>query len=500
MKRLAISLMLLFTSTVFAVYAPPAKDTVMCVGGGTKANSSATNGGGANKVVWDAGSPTDFIGTNGGPIIADTAVTYTNGTTTLSKVGVGTGVTVGTLVYISGTNITTGIYEVTGQTADTLVVANIDATGDNTDSVVNVGGSLDTMQNAIDDAMNTGVSYNRYIYVTDEVISATIDVDTNTADDNTKIVIQGVNSSLVNDGTKAVISTAADLVSGLVSVSNPSSKYQWRDIDFNASGAGKADYCVYNASTETSAALHTFFDCRFRGALDETGVWIEAHGWGLFGCEIDSSGDGVWSNASGSIIENCSIHDNTVGPGLKISSTNQRVINNIIYDNATEGITVDSGGNGSFFYGNTFFGNASHGILIAGWAEDCILINNTSCGNGTGGTGYGYSLGDREVALVFKNNHSVDGLGNANDNADGHCNLAITDEEFLVFLEGSNYVGAPLFTNITDGSEDFTPTTGSDLIDNAQQPTGSTTNDIGAIQEAAGSAGGQHSTKQGGKQ
>ena len=147
-------------------YTAPAKDTVHFVGGlGDQSDKHANNGGGATKTAWDAGSPSDFIGTNGGPITSDTNCTYTHATKNISKAGIGAGVTEGTLVYVSGTNITTGIYELTTRTDDNnIICSGIDSTDNNADTTCNVGGAFDTLANAADDDSATATSYNRTVY------------------------------------------------------------------------------------------------------------------------------------------------------------------------------------------------------------------------------------------------------------------------------------------------------------------------------------------------
>lgn len=162
-------------------YNPPNKDTVHFVGGvGTKADRNQNNGGGCTKTAWDgSGSLSEFMGTNGGPKTSAVNATYTNSTKTVTATGIGNGVTVGTLAYVSGTNITSGVYEVTVVTDnDNVVLNDIDATGDNTDTTINVGGALDTLQNAVDNNSTKAGNYNRTVYTNlDETLTAAVDFD-----------------------------------------------------------------------------------------------------------------------------------------------------------------------------------------------------------------------------------------------------------------------------------------------------------------------------------
>lgn len=470
-------IILLFSTSVFGQYVAPNEDTRIYVGGlGTQADKAQLNGGGATEVVAAAGSPSDFMGTNGGPK-RTASCAFTTATKNLNGTDIGNGITVGTLCYVStgdGSHITAGVYEITTVTDnDNIICLQIDDDGTNDTGVtVNVGGALDGIQNALDNPVNNGASYNRYIYdnITTETISATIDVDTyGGANTGTKVIVKGANSSCVVDGTKVIITTDQDLVAGLLSFTSTSQYTQWWYIDFNAGGANKADYCIYNASTESTSSYHAFYDCIFQGAADETGVWIESTFWNLHGCVVHSNGNGVWNDGGNSFLEGCSIHDNT-GYGIKLSAETY-VLSCIIYDNGADGIDTDSAADYCLIRGNTIFGNATHGIDLVSGALNNFVTNNTSCGNGTSETGYGYNLNARSCVLFFAYNHSCDNHATAAlNNWDGHCNLmtdSTSDSEWDDLFEGNNQHGDPKFTSIADGSENFTPTTGSTLIDNA---------------------------------
>lgn len=71
-----------------------------------------------------------------GETISMTAVTYTHGSETFSKTGIGIGVAAGDIVYVTGTNITNGYYAVTSRTDDTVVCTGMSSTDNNTDSTL----------------------------------------------------------------------------------------------------------------------------------------------------------------------------------------------------------------------------------------------------------------------------------------------------------------------------------------------------------------------------
>ena len=390
--KFLVLILLSFSASVFGAYVAPAKDTVCVVGGlGTQANKDADNGGGATKTAWDAGSPSDFIATNGGPITSETAdgTAYDHtgngsGERCLTETGIGTGVTVGTLIsiYDTGANVDDGIYEITNVVdADNVLVANINATDDDTVSY-RVGGALDALQNALDEPLNNAASYNRYIYTNlAETLTAAIDVDTYGGSNTTDVVVKGANSSCVVDGTRPVITGNASVASGLLSFTNTSTYTQWWYLDFNAGGANKFDYGIYNAAAQSTSKLHSFYDCIIRGALDVTGMYIRSATWSIISCKIYGNGEGIHARGTGTKLNGCSIHDNT-NDGVDWLSGNGSIANCLIYDNTSEGITGDADADYNLFEGNTIFGNGSHGVTFSSaGAEFDVFLDNTSCGN-----------------------------------------------------------------------------------------------------------------------
>lgn len=182
-------------------YIPPNEDTVHFVGGiGTKADRDQYNGGGCTQAAWNSsGQLSDFMGANGGPKTAATSATYTHATKTVTKAGIGNGVAVGTLAYVSGGTISAGCYEITSvPDSDNVVLADIVSSGDNTNTTINVGGALDTLQNALDKGSTIAANYNRTIYTNlSENLTAAIDVDASGGSiaKNTKKKIVGFNTT-----------------------------------------------------------------------------------------------------------------------------------------------------------------------------------------------------------------------------------------------------------------------------------------------------------------
>jgi len=469
-KILTILFVLLFTVKVFGVYTAPNEDTVCVVGGlGTQVDKAATNGGGATKAAWDAGSPSDFIGANGGTITNDTNVTYDHtgngeGERHLSKAGIGTGVAVGTLVYVSSvTSITTGIYEITGvPDNDAILCANIDATGDNADSTVNVGGALDTLQNALDNQANNAASYNRFIYynISSVTIAAPIDIDTYGGSTTTSVIVEGYNATLATEA-QVTITTDQSITALLYFNITGDLHVVVRNLILDAAGAGKADYCAYGVGSGDDYV--TLENCILDDAEDEAGVSMNGDFWNILKCEIKECGDGIRSgggdNVSGKVM-GCSIHDNA-GDGIVMCQQDSLVAYNLVYGNGGIGIYMNGSATimGQIVIGNTMYDNTGNNFELYVGSYHSLILNNASVGSGA----YGYDLnGTNPYKVGFGYNLSA-------DNTSGHIDVSGTFADLGI---GSNIASAQadtdLFTDVTDGAEDFTPKAGSDLIDNAQ--------------------------------
>ena len=416
-------------------YTAPAKETVTVVGGlNTQADKAALNGGGAIKTVWDAGSPSDFIDTNGGPIQTATC-TFTTIDKNLSGTDIGLNVVEGTLCYVStgtDTHITAGIYEITTVTNDdNIICLNIEDDG-NDESVitVNVGGAFDGLQTAVNNKVNNGVAYNRYIYdnISTETITNTITVDqyggTNYV---SKIYIIGYNLTLTAEA-EVTITTHSTLASGLLSY-NLVSYLKFINIDFD--GGNKTDEAHYCVNFISSGGYSTFSKCKFHGATND-GVHNESGtGSDFLNCEFYDNGDYgyyiYYSRANNSKIIACSFHDN-VDTGFIIHGNGIVISGCLAYNNTGAGFSIGRGGRSQTLFTNcTSYNNTLDGFNIDNQAYVTTLINCTSVGN----RGYGYDLnGNTGQFSHFSNNHS-------SVNTSGHYSEG-ADDTFADFQDGNN--------------------------------------------------------------
>lgn len=452
-------------------YAAPNEDTVVVCGGlGTMANAAELNGGGATKVVWDAGSPSDFINTNGGPK-RTASCAFTTASKNLNGTDIGNGVTVGTLCYVStgdGAHITAGIYEITTVTDnDNIVCAQIDDDGTNDTGVtVNVGGAIDTLQHVFDNPVNDAALFSRYIYINGIVndadgtipVGLAIDIDVNVGSTTTMVIVVGYNSTLTAE-SQVVLEATAD-INAIFSTSKAANLY-WliRSIDFNAAGANKANYCV--VGTNSNDDYVAFEDCVFRNAVDQSAISMQGDLWTVVNSEIYGSGGGFITgdtDGSQSGVVGCSIHDNA-GDGIKIETSQAVIINNLVYDNTGNGIELTTGLS-QIIMGNTCYINDGDNINLGAAVYRSIVINNVCVGS-TGG--YGFNLNSRASLeyIMFGYNLSAGNNSGDTDISGTFANLGIGGNI------ASAQAAADIFTTVTDGSEDFTPKAGSDLINNA---------------------------------
>ncbi len=465
----ALCLTCLLSVSVYGQYVAPNEDTVVVVGGlGTQADKAQLNGGGATKVVWDAGSPSDFIAVNGGPITADTGITYDhtangNGERNLAKAGIGSGVTVGTLAYVSGTNITTGVYEITAVDGAGAWIncANIVATGDNADSVVNTGGALASLQGALDNSVNNGASYNRFIFdnISTETITAKLDIDTFTGSASTRIKIVGYNATLAAEAQVTLV--AGDDMATLVQFANNASNFiKFHNFIFDADGTTRAITNIIVAATTTDDFV-TFVNCIFDDA-DGNAIACDSDYWTFIGCECMNCVDGLTTKPNdglGFIWFGNSVHDNS-GVGIEINANTSVVLNNLVYDNGGIGIELSGSPHSCVIVGNTVYINDGDNISIASSAYHVVILNNVCVGS-TAGYGFNFN-GGSPFQHAFGYNLSA-----SNNSGD----MDYTGTTFTLAGWGNNVDSAQaadaIFKTITDGSEDFTPETGSDLIDAA---------------------------------
>ncbi len=391
-------------------YTAPAKDTVHFVGGlGTQADKHADNGGGATKAAWDAGSPSDFIDTNGGPITSDTNCTYDHAGKLIQKAGIGTGVTVGTLAYVSGTNITTGNYEVTSVLdSNRIICSGIDSTDNNADTTCNVGGAFDLLQTAIDNDSTNAVAYNRTILTNlAETPGATIGVDTGGPSLGANFWKRyiGCDSSMVKRarGQYVTIDSSASAIA-TIEYSQKNS-YTW-GIHFTAQ-AGQSAILYGGVAAEEQGYNTIFENCIMDGGdigVEDVGLHGK-EGLVLVDCIVEGTAYGL--DISYNIVcVGCVIRGGTVGVDIYITSESGTFYL-CVFDGGTTGIRSD-GDYALNVFNCLFYNQSGKGIEVSDSNALLVELNNIYIpadvedggtgvrrpGAGTGSIGYSnYSQG-----------------------------------------------------------------------------------------------------------
>lgn len=468
------------------------KEAVAFVGGtGTKAGTNYA--GGVTKAAWgDINDPTlaltDVMGVNGanigGLIMPETFTVEDNGSGKLRIELVDGGhfsnCIAGLVAYVGFTAVyDTGRYEV-------LAVDEVDgdwidideAWSSNTTCECGVGGGWNTLKNALD--VTDGDTHSMWILSNKDetTLAATIDVDAHSGSASTRIFVKGMNATCTAEA-EIELSTDQDLGAGALLEFSVVDYFTFSDIDFNAGGkdSNLGGYGIYSAANSDGQSC-AFFRCKFRGAeLD--GACHPGSYSRFFDCEMSLNGRYGFNSLVSSIqgIYGCKIHDND-NHGMNVRLTHGSIIGNLVYDNGKDG-----SGNGISYLasctyticiGNTIYGNVNgDGIQMNSSDYGCVYYNNTSVGNGTHGFDFhGMDIGDLSF---FGFNHAY---GNTTHYSVG------ADATFANFGNSNNQVGDPLFTSVVDGSEDFTPTSGSPLIDNGLGDL-----DIGAVPSVGGAGG-----------
>lgn len=441
--------------------------------------SLQTNGAFIRKDVWDAEpDKSKFVRTQG-----DAAATAWNGSKTGAAITEGAGDT----ILVTAAGIGQGIIDYTGTnveyqdsgTADgnyyvlrvsdnsvTLVgLAYSDLSGDQ-GCDIRIGGAIDGVASLIANAAGIADAggFNCDVLMRGpETLASTAALSAGGGSATTVLGFIGVNSSWVEDGTRVVITTTSLLANGLFSYDNIDYT-ELRNIDLDG-GVGKAEYCIYNnvdtanANKVVNCLLH---DADNHGAVLGGSGSLQS-GWffidtKVFNNGLGGSGGGLIgrSTARGPMtIIGCSIHDNA-GIGIQIGVTSHIAFTEV-YDNTGIGISAQLYSDVSFLFNNTVFNNGGAGFWFHRDAETLIVYNNASVGN----TGVGYDFDTTNTTIYFGFNLSA-----ANS---AHYSLA-ADGTFAAFADGNNQASSQtadqIFEIITNGFEDLTPESGSDLIDN----------------------------------
>lgn len=496
MKKL-ILIFLLFCSVALGA------ESVVTLWGGDALSTVSSFPGVFTKALYDTkaatGDVSDLYGTNGTYISFDntdsSAVSFLGGNAWSVAIADTTGILEDMYCRIEsiGTN-DSGYYLITGVVADTHIIV-LDTALDGIATLTNnennsyfIGGIMEVgstgdLQNAFDtigpDCGATSVNAINNLDILCHLVAAitiddTIDIDAISGSTTTRVRVIGNNSDFEDDGTQIEINTEDTLANGLFDM-DPAGQYlTFRNIDFDGGNAtDDAAYCIF-ASSDGDADYSTFENCKMHGAsLD--GMAVRSLALTIVNCDIygnkENGIDQLVAENNVNILNN-RIYDNIIA-GIRLRINHGNVSGNQIYGNATGIIEVNSTGTMTYS-NNTIYGQSADGIVFHASSTRTRVFNNTFSSN----VGNAIDFNGRVEGsfLLWSNNHSDDNGANSD--------TGLTDAQWLIFGDGSNIVGDPLFVNT--GADDFTPTSASPLVGAG---VGSTGDVIGALCATAGGGG-----------
>ena len=468
-------------------------DTFAVGGRGTMADAIADNGGGY--VSGSAAGWTTFQGANGGALHIVTGASYATATGVITKAGefaVGlTGVLVHTKEGAAGA-WAEAWHAITASDSNSITIAS--GLGDNTDIDVWVGGAWLATDVGIQAALDL-VAAGDTIKISNagtHTLGASVTVDGATGTAGSNITVEGVVAATgvqcaVTD-TLPVITTGSTLADGLFKCYEATKYYKYYCLEFDGAkdDGVRATYCV---SEDGIGGIqgYGFYGCLFHDAESSAVYWGGTARYHLIvvDCEIfDNGGSGIGRThiaRNCPQVFNCSIHDNG-GNGIEIGAFLAYINGNLIYNNAGHGI--DLAASEAVISNNVLYGNDDGLYVSVTSVYRVIIYNNTAVFN----RGYGFNLNGMVLGEIdyFGHNHAYDNDQDEGIAAGGdYCSECASEAIFQAFGNGNNRTGDPKFASVVDGSEDFTPGTGSDLIGNALNG-----GDIGALQSVGGGGGG----------
>lgn len=348
--------------------------------------------------------------------------------------------------------------------------------GNNGNAGTSFGAAWATLQYAMDNATTAGdivICCNTGT----ESTAAQIDADTNSGSASQYIkFVAGDASGNIDPAERYTVQASAAITAVLSIAGATHANYLYfRGIIFNANS--NATYAVANPTNDITNNSHVFQDCTATGATSHGWYLRSVNSWRMLNCHAYLNGGAGVAGAAASRGA-CqwvggSIHDNT-GNGINLTRANSRCSAVLIYDNGGDGVNIESGASQASIEWCTIYGNTGDGIDqgTAG-ATQITLISNTITANG--GWGVNASTSAAQIDRIIPWDYS---------NIDG-SNTSGTTNRSGGLPGDNNTTTDPAFTSVTDGSEDFEPTSSSPLIQ-----AGPNASNVGAVGNAVGAGGG----------
>lgn len=390
---------------------------------------SDTNGGGFDPSLSGAG--TDYSQQNSknttGNNISTTDGVAVGTTTFASATASFTSAIKGNIIYLAGSGITTGWYEVTGYTNSTTITLDRNP-GTGTGVTMNIGGAFATLFAA---ATGTGGTSNTWPYVSNNTIwvkatgSLTVTSALNLNGNSGSAYNLTISGYTTTRGDNGQFTWTTSTTTNLINVGYNNYFYAtFNNINFTST-AGSPYSCFFGVGSTALGFL--FENCTFSGfynALDGSSSAID--NIIMINCEIKDCTNAGLQPSGNTLLLDCYIHDN-VSYGIYISSAavasfslhvtrclisaNGVGINNnddqgtqltfencIIYENTGDGFFQNNNGsqNTIGFWNNIFYGNGGYGINYTGVLATPYPIGfayNNAFGDNTSGARGNFAIG-----------------------------------------------------------------------------------------------------------
>lgn len=336
-------------------------------GGGFKAGAAGTDRSQQNaaQVVIDNSTITTSITAN--------VITFTGYTPTAADVG-------NVVQMLTGTNVTAGFYEITGQTGTTWTVAGTAAlptSGTTTNATGNMGGALATLAKLATAMIGSNKAYCTGAFTSTATTTFAQSVTPTGLVSRTRIIGY---SATRGDSGQATLTLSTN--TGLIGISCTGNGFSVEQFAVNCSSLGTS------VGIRISGFWGTIIKCKASNftsqGLSSTGtlgVVIESEATGGAGVAVTA--------ASSSLVSRCWIHDNAC-TAIQLTGAGS-VTYNILANNTgatSDGITFNSAA--VFIFNNTIHGTGRDGIrsTLSNEATNVIrnnLITNSGTTAGTGG-------------------------------------------------------------------------------------------------------------------
>jgi hypothetical protein len=376
------------------------------------------NGGGF--VSSNCSSPgTDWSQQNS-PQYAITTATTAGASATFATALAAADMVCNVLQVISGTNFTTGFYQIISVVAGVSVTVDRNiATGVGASGVINIGGALATLPKAVTASQVQELST---IYIKNTGTVTLTSVQT-LAFNLTAVIGYGTTRT---DGTRVTITTSTNSVS-LFTNNGAIFNFKFQNINFTNT-AGTPLYAYVSSNTNASGPV--FFDnCSFSGfssaVRGDNNVNFQINHLVFTNSEIKNSVlDGIFNTNGVLVVAGSYIHDNG-GAGIHVSANGggyggtTTVIHSIIKSNTLSGIlnsngNVPTGVNDAYhwnsIYNSALISNGRSGIEITNTGTDSLIAwNNIFYAN----TRYGIETQQSATDPYFLISALMDGRSNA---------------------------------------------------------------------------------------